>query len=374
MVDFDEFGPEKILEVHDSTTGMHGFLVIDNTALGPGKGGIRMTPSVTIDEVAKLARTMTWKCALAELLFGGAKSGVVANVKKLKKEEKMEIIRAFSRALKPVCPSVYIAAPDMNTAEEEMAVFAMENGSMKAATGKPSNLCVAPGEKCGIPHEYGSTGFGIFRSTLVATKHIGLDIEGATVAIEGFGNVGNFTARYLTKRKVRLIAVSDSKGCIYSGNGLDYQKLSKVKRETGSVINYRPGKVIENEKIFELPVDILIPAAMPNVINEKNVNKIRARIVVEAANIPVTPKTEERLHEKGILVVPDIVANVGGVISSYSEYIGENPKQIFKFVVKKIEKNIKVVLERAEEKGIKPRDAGVEIAKKRVNKAMERKS
>jgi glutamate dehydrogenase (NAD(P)+) len=157
----DEWGPEKILHVHDPKVGMKGVLVIDNTVLGPSKGGIRMLPLIATEEIFRLARTMIWKCALAELPFGGAKSGIVADPKQISKEKKMEIIGAFSRALKPVCPKLYVAAPDVNTGEEEMGVFAKENGSMKACTGKPANMCVKPGVKCGVPHEYGSTGFGV---------------------------------------------------------------------------------------------------------------------------------------------------------------------------------------------------------------------
>ena len=308
MVDFDEFGPEKILEVHDAKTGMHGFVVIDNTSRGPAKGGIRMTSTVSIDEVAKLARTMTWKCALADLPFGGGKSGIISPPK-MTEQQKMEIMKSFAIALRPVCPSLYVAAPDMNTGEKEMAEFVIANGHMKSATGKPSDMCVAPGEHCGIPHEFGSTGWGVFHSTIVAIESEGLDTKKMTVAIEGYGNVGSFAVRFLSEEGAKIIAVSDSKGTIYNENGLDVKKLEEVKKNTGSVTNYSPGKVLKGGKLFELPVDVLIPAALPNVINKDNVNKIKARIIVEAANIPITPDIEEKLFKKSILVVPDFVAN-----------------------------------------------------------------
>jgi len=372
MVEFDEFGPEKIFEVYDAKTGMHGFTVIDNTALGPGKGGIRLTPTVTIDEVAKLARTMTWKCSVAGLPFGGGKSGIVADYRKISREQKHDIIKAFAIALRPICPRMYIAAPDINTAEEEMRVFVEANGSLKSATGKPANLCVSPGEKCGIPHEYGSTGFGVYHSTLIAAEHIGLNVKGASVAIEGLGNVGSFAAKYLSQHGAKIVAVSDSKGCIYNEQGLDYKTLSKVKTETGSVINYKPGNVLDTRKIFELQVDILIPAAVPDVINKDNVNKVKAKIVVEASNIPTTAVIEEIMHRKGILVVPDFVANAGGVISSYAEYRGKNPDDMFNMVEAKIKKNTRFVLEKAKADKVKPRDAAMEIAVKRVREAMKR--
>ncbi|MBI2085540.1 MAG: Glu/Leu/Phe/Val dehydrogenase [Candidatus Aenigmarchaeota archaeon] len=374
MVNFDEFGPEKILEVFDQKTGMHGFTVIDNTSLGPAKGGIRMTPSVTIDEVAKLARTMTWKCSLADLPFGGGKSGIVADPKKISLEQKMAIINAFSTAIKPICPSKYIAAPDINTSEKEMEEFVRANGSFRSATGKPSTLCVAPGVKCGIPHEYGSTGFGVAHSTLVAIEHLKMNIKRTTIAIEGYGNVGAFAAEYLDAFGAKIISVSDSKGCAYNKDGLDMEKLSKIKKDTGSVTNYKPASIITNEKLFELNVDIIIPSAVPDVINKGNVDKLKCKIVVEAANIPTTPEIEEKMHKNGILVVPDFVANAGGVISSYAEYKGENPARMFQMVEKKIRKNTKLVLEESKKNKVKPRDAAMEIAVNRVRKATTREN
>lgn len=362
-IEFDEFGPEKIFEVYDHKTKMHGFVVIDNTARGPGKGGIRLRPDVTKEEVFRLARAMTWKCALADLPFGGGKSGIIADDKKISKKEKKAIVEAFSRALKPVCPSMYVAAPDMNTAEEEMRWFAEANGSMKACTGKPKDLG-------GIPHELGSTGFGVFHATLVAAEHFGLDIKNSTVAIQGFGNVGRFVAKFLTEKEAKLIAISDSKGVIYNENGLDFKELEKVKDETGSVINYKPGDVFKGEEIFELQVNILIPAATADVITSKNVDKIKAKIIVEGANIPIPHDIENILHKKGILVVPDFVANAGGVISSYVEYIGEKKEQMFKLVEEKINKNTKLVLEMSKKENINPRDAAMRIAKERIREAV----
>ncbi|MEM2559825.1 MAG: Glu/Leu/Phe/Val dehydrogenase [Candidatus Bathyarchaeia archaeon] len=369
----DEWGPEKVLQVYDPRTQMRGILVIDNTALGPGKGGIRMTPTVDVEEAFRLARTMTWKCALAELPFGGAKSGIIADPKKISKEEKISLIRAFAMAIKPLSPSQYIAGPDINTGEEEMAVYAMANGNLSSCTGKPANMCVRPGEKCGIPHEYGSTAYGVFHATMVASEHVGLDLKKARVAIDGFGNVGSFLMKYLSDYGAKIVAVSDSKGCIYNPDGLDYEKMRRIKAETKSVINYEPGEVLKNEELFELPVDILVPASIPDVINERNVDKIQARIVIEAANIPAKPEIEKILHERGILVVPDFVANAGGVISSYAEYLGENPTRMFELVEEKIVKNTRLVLREAAGIKIPPRETALKIAKARVREAMERR-
>jgi glutamate dehydrogenase/leucine dehydrogenase len=361
MIEHDEWGPEFLVEIYKPKVGLHAFLCIDNTALGPGKGGIRMTPTVTEEEVFRLARTMTWKCSLAGLPFGGAKSGIIADPKKISIEQKAELMRAFGRALKGIAPKYYIGAPDVNTGEQEMKWFVEGNGSLKSVTGKPK-------EMGGLPHELGSTGFGVFHSTLIAAKFANLEITKASVAIEGFGNVGSFAAKFLSQVGAKLVAVSDSKGVIYNPEGLDFNKLSEIKKQTGSVVNYQPGQVLPNEEIFKLPVDILIPAALSDVINESNVNEIKAKLLVEAANIPCKPEIEKVLHERGILVVPDFVANAGGVISSYCEYKGYDETKMFSVVEKKIKKNTKAVLKRAKREKILPRDAAMEIAKERILK------
>lgn len=365
----DEWGPEKILQVYEPDTGMKGILVIDNTKLGPGKGGIRMMPTITTKEIFRLARTMTWKCALAKIPFGGAKSGIISDPKQISEEKKMELIRAFSRALKQVCPSLYVAAPDINTGENEMAAFALENGSMKSATGKPVRLCVKPGVQCGIPHEYGSTALGVVQAAFTAANYLdGLDIDKATAAIEGFGNVGSFVVDYFSQIDIKIVAVSDSKGCIYNSDGLDFEKLQDIKLKTGSVINYRPGKVLENKALFELDVDFLVPAAIPDVVTKENVERIKAKMVVEAANLPLSPEIENILSERGIMVIPDILANAGGVISSYAEYKGYNPKRMLELVQRKIRQNTIKVIETALAKEIELRDAAMKLAKDRLNK------
>jgi glutamate dehydrogenase (NAD(P)+) len=358
----DEFGPEVVFEVYDHKSGMTGFTVIDNTALGPGKGGIRMTPSVTVEEVMRLARAMTWKNALAGLPFGGAKSGIVADPGKMTLQKKEEIIRAFSRAIKPICPSKYIAGPDMNTTEREMQWFAEANGDLKSATGKPKAVG-------GLPHELGSTGFGVVHSTAVAAKHIGLDLKGATVAIEGFGNVGWFAAKLLTERGAKIVSISDSRGAIHNPSGLDFGKLDQMKRETGSVVNYRPGMPGTCDSILSSDADILITAAIPDLIKPGDAGKLKFRLIVEGSNIPMLPETEKSCHDKGILVVPDFVANAGGVISSYVEYKGGSEKEMFALVEKKLTENTKAMLKEMKASGGTPRDAALSLAMKRVKGA-----
>ncbi len=359
MVKYDEIGPEKIIQVYDPKTGMKGILVIDNTKRGPGKGGIRMTPDVSIEEVSRLARAMTYKTALIDLPFGGAKGGIIADAKLLSPEKKEEIVRAYARALKSLVPTEYISAPDMYTDSKDMDNFADEIGNKKACTGKSK-------EKGGIPHELGSTGFGVVESIKVAADYINLDLKNATVAIEGFGEVGKAVCKFLLELGVKIIAISDSKGCIYNESGLDYEKLQEIKRKTGSVINYRPGKFLANEKLFELDIDILIPGARPNVITKENVDKIKAKLIAEAANIPTTPELEEKLYKKEILVIPDFLCNAGGVISSYVEYIGGTEKEVFELIRKKISENTKLVLEKSGKENITPRQAALKIAKERL--------
>jgi glutamate dehydrogenase/leucine dehydrogenase len=361
MIEHDEFGPEKIVEVYDPKSGMKGFVVIDNTALGPGKGGIRMTPIVDKEEVVRLARAMTWKCAMAGLPFGGAKSGIIADDRQISKTKKEEIVRAFSRAIKPVCPSLYVAAPDMNIAELEMEWFARENGSMKSCTGKPKSMG-------GLPHELGSTGFGIYIATRTASPYAKLDLKKATFAVEGFGNVGWFAAKHLIEHGSRLVAVSDSKGVAFNESGFDFEKLEKTKKDAGSVVKYKGATKANN--ILDVSADILVTAAMPDLIKLSDVARLKFRLIVQGSNIPMSYETEELCHKRGILVVPDFVANAGGVISSYVEYIGGDENAMFKLVEEKISKNTQFVLDEAARNKSSPRQSALEIAKERVRKAM----
>jgi glutamate dehydrogenase/leucine dehydrogenase len=347
-----------VITVYDPKSGMKGFLVIDNTKLGPGKGGIRMTPTVTVEEVMRLARAMTWKNALAEIPFGGAKSGIVADPGKMTLQKKEEIIRAFARAIKPVCPSMYVAGPDMNTTEREMQWFAEANGDSKSVTGKPKALG-------GLPHELGSTGFGVVHATIVAARHADIDIKKATVAIEGFGNVGWFVAKLLSERGARIVAVSDSKGAVHNPDGMDFEKLANVKKK-GSVSVYRPGTPGTCDSILSADADILITAAIPDLIKPKDVARLKFKLIVEGSNIPMAPETERSCHEKGILVVPDFVANAGGVISSYIEYKGGTEKEMFALVERRISENTRLVLREMKASGGTPRDAAVRLAMEKV--------
>lgn len=340
MITKDKFGPEYVLKVYDPEVGMEGFLVIDNTALGPGKGGIRMTPDLTEEEIWRLARTMTWKNALAGIPFGGAKAGIVWKNDDLNLKKKF--IQNFARTIKMFTPRYYIAGPDVNTGEKEMQWFVEATGNWRSATGKPANLCMKifgkAGEKCGIPHEFGSTGFGVAHAAAEAARLKGINIAGATIAIDGFGNVGSFALKYLQKMGAKIVAVADRNGTIYQRKGLQEQLLNKIKLQGKSVTEYPNSKKLNRDAIFTIPVDILIPASVTDVINNQNKDKIQAKIIVEGANIPMNERVENELFKKGVLIVPDFVANAGGVISSYAEYRGYNPKKMFEMVERKIKK------------------------------------
>lgn len=369
----DEFGPEYVIEVSDASIGMEGFLVIDNTAIGPGKGGVRMTPDVTAHEVSRLARAMTWKNALAGIPFGGAKAGIKwpGGDDELKKQ----FVQSFARAIKPFTPKKYITAPDVNAAETEMQWFVEATGDWQSATGKPADLCMkvfgSPGEKCGIPHEYGSTGFGVAHVTKVAAEVYGIDLKSATVAIEGFGNVGSFAYKHLREMGATIVAVSDKDGAIYSKDGFDDEKLMKISEERKSVMEYEGAEKRNHSEIFGLEVDILIPASITDVINDSNKDSIKAKLIIEAANIPMTEETEKYLHEKGIIVVPDFVANSGGVISSYAEYRGFNPDKMFKLIEDKITKSAQAVLEKSKQTNAWPREVGLQLAQEKVRSVMQ---
>jgi len=365
--EMDEWGPEKILQVYDPDTGMKGVLVIDNTSTGPGKGGIRFAESVTLTEVFKLARTMTWKCASAGLPFGGAKGGILANPGKV---NQVEWIKSFAKMIKPYCPSQYIAATDVGTTELDMAVFAHEIGDMRACTGKPQELG-------GIPHELGTTGYGVsvaLRTTIDFLKDIkrkGLDISKPLLAltntldkkrndfkivIQGFGNVGSFTAKFLNDLNIKVIGVSDVSGFVFDDNGLDIPKLmsdmkDKSKLSDLPVDNHNHQNhsynILDKDEIFNVDSDIFIPAALTGVINDKTAPKLlehNVKIIVEGANIPTTPTADQYLVDNNILIIPDFLANSGGVIGSFVEYQGRTEKEAFDLIEYKITNNVKRAL------------------------------
>ena len=372
--EIDEWGPEKVLQVYDPDTGMKGVLVIDNTSKGPGKGGIRFAPSVTPLEVFRLARTMTWKCAAAGLPFGGAKGGIIADPNKV---DRVSWMKSFAKMIRPYCPSQYIAATDVGTTELDMAIFAHEIGDMRACTGKPSELG-------GIPHELGTTGYGVSVALQTAfdilkeLKIIQLSQKSQTrVVIQGFGNVGSFAARFLDQNGVKVVGVSDVSGFIYNKEeeGLNIPKLMKDMKGKAKLSDLKDYgyEIRDKDEIFEIGLDIFIPAAMGGVINNKTAPKLLGngvKMVVEAANIPTTSDAGEYLHKNKIWIIPDFLANAGGVIGSFVEYQGRTEKDAFDLIEYKISKNIKEVLTEAIMKEENPRKIATELSKQIVYRAM----
>ncbi|MGB8218210.1 MAG: Glu/Leu/Phe/Val dehydrogenase [Candidatus Methanoperedens sp.] len=353
----DEIGPEKVVYLYEPRTKMKAIVVVDNVAAGPAIGGVRMTPDVTTTEVRRLARAMTYKNVMAGLPHGGGKSGIIADPKTANREQ---LIRTFARGIKNL--HEYIPGPDMGTDEASMAYIYDE---ISRAVGLPRELG-------GIPlDEIGATGYGVALCADIAKDYINLDLSGARLTIEGFGNVGKPAARFLSERGVILVAASDSKGTINNPKGLDVEELIRIKETTGSVTNYKDGEVLKTTDLLMVTTDIFIPAARPDVINEANSDVLDAKLVIEGANIPVTENAEKMLHDRGILVVPDFVANAGGVITASVEYHGGTEASAFERIKNTIPRNTKELLDKVYGEKTYPRETAIGIAKQRVMRAMK---
>ncbi len=353
----DEIGPQKIIHLYEPGIKMKAVVVIDNIATGPAMGGVRMASDVTFDEVRRLARAMTFKNAIAGIPHGGGKSGIIADPKKVNKEQ---VIRTFARSIKNLLE--YIPGPDIGTDETCMAHIYDET---ERAVGLPRELG-------GIPlDEIGATGYGVAQCADVAKDYIDLDLNGARFTIEGFGNVGKPAARFLGEKGAVLVGASDSKGTIYNSNGINVEELIRIKESTGSVINYKNGEVLKTTDLLLINTDIFIPAARPDVITDANSDVVDAKLIIEGANIPITESAEKLLHDRGILVVPDLVANAGGVITASVEYHGGTESAATGRIKNIIRSNTKEILDKVYRDKTYPRETAIEIAKQRVLKAMK---
>lgn len=352
----DEYGPEKIVYIYEPRCGLKGIVVIDNISAGPAIGGIRMAPDVTTEEVFRLARAMTWKNALAGIPHGGGKSGIIADPATPNKET---LIRQFARAMEQL--EGYIPGPDMGTDEVAMAWVRDE-------IGRSVGLSKVLG---GIPlDQIGATGYGLAVCAEVAQDFADVKLEGARIVVQGFGNVGSHAARYLQDRGAVLVGASDLDGTVYDEKGIDVEKLVQVKQETGRVTDYPDGETMRIDDWIDIDCDIFVPAARPDVINETNALQLKAKIVLQGANIPVTARAERILHDRGILSVPDFVANAGGVICASVEYKGGTQKRAFETIEEKIKENTAEVLELAKTHSQIPAEAALSLAKQRVAEAM----
>jgi glutamate dehydrogenase (NAD(P)+) len=354
----DALGPAKVIHVHEPRLGLRGILVVDNVAIGPSIGGLRMASDVSLEECARLARAMTLKNAAAGLAHGGGKS-VLCGDPKMERARKEALVRGFAHALRN--ESDYIFGPDMGTDETCMAWVKDEIGR---AVGLPREIG-------GIPlDEIGATGWGLAHCAEVAARHLGFSLRGATFAIQGFGAVGRHAARFLARLGAVLVAASDSGGAVHDAAGLDLGTLIPLKDAGKSVRDYPGGRKLGRDDIIGVECDLWIPAARPDVVREDNAARLRARLVAQGANIPFTAGAERMLHERGVLVIPDFIANAGGVICAAMEYRGASQSQAFAAIEERIRANTRQVLERMTAERLLPREAAVKLAEDRVRKAM----
>ncbi len=298
-----------------------GFRVMYNIALGPAKGGIRYHPGVNLDEVTTLAAWMTWKCAVAGIPFGGGKGGVICDPSKMSQRELEALTRRYiAEIIDAIGPEKDVPAPDVNTNEQVMA-WVMDTYSMHVGVATTAVVTGKPVEMGGSLGRREATGRGVMITTREAAQHLGLDIKRATVAVQGFGNVGSVSALLLARLGAKIVAVTDWKGGVHNPAGLDVDALVAWTAQRKTVAGFPKAEPLAVDRIFELDVDVLIPAALEAQITMANAPKIKAKIVAEGANGPTTPEAHTHLHARGVFVIPDILANAGGVTTSYFEWV-----------------------------------------------------
>lgn len=354
----DKLGPFKVIHLYEPSVDLKAVLVVDNVALGPSIGGIRMAVDVTTEECMRLARAMTYKNAAAGLPHGGGKAVIVANPK-MPKNDKEALIRAFANGLRN--EDAYIFAPDMGVDEECMAWIRDEVGRVVGL----------PREFGGIPlDELGATGWGLSQVVDLAAAERGFNVQGARFVVQGFGAVGKHVSRFFAQKGAVLIGVADSRGAICDESGLDVNSLITLKSEGKSVTDFQGAKKISNDDLVKLECDIWIPAARPDVIHEGNVHYLNTKVMLQGANIPCTLAAEKYLHQHGVLCIPDFIANAGGVICASMEYHGATQKVAFEVIEEKVRQNTKQVIQLINERAILPRDAALALAKQRLEKAM----
>ena len=371
------------VKMHDGSIKVfQGFRVHYNTARGPGKGGIRYHPQESLDTVKALAAWMTWKTSLADLPLGGAKGGIICDPKSMTNEELETLSRGYIRAIRSfIGPKIDIPAPDVYTNPQIMA-WMYDEYSKLVGYNEPAEIPAKPVEANGSEGRYDSTALGGMYILEESAKLIGINLKGAKVAIQGFGNAGSFAFKLATSLGAKVVAVSDSKGGIYNEEGLDFEKLNETKSQKGSVVDYEKGEKITNEQLLESDVDVLIPAALENQITTENADKIKAKLVLELANGPTTPEADEILFEKGVLTMPDFLVNSGGVIVSYFEWVQNlsgthwSEEEVYNKLKEVMLKSYKSMIDTQntyKEKGIKitPRTAAYIVAVDRVAKAMK---
>ena len=322
-----------------------GYRVQHSTMRGPAKGGVRYHPQVNLDEVKALATWMTWKCAIVGIPFGGGKGGISCNPKEMSPAELERMTRRYIIEIMPIIgPEKDIPAPDVYTNSQTMA-WMMDTFSMNIGYAVPGIVTGKPLEIGGSLGRESATGRGTVYTAESAAKYIGLDLSKATCAVQGFGNAGSIAAKLISELGTKVIAVSDSQGGIFSSNGLDPDAVIKHKKETGSVLGFAGSEDITNEELLIIDCDVLIPAALENSITEKNAADVKAKIIAEAANGPTTPEADRILEEKNVFIIPDILANAGGVTVSYFEWV-QNVQHLF-WKEEEINERLKTIMDKA---------------------------
>jgi glutamate dehydrogenase (NAD(P)+) len=344
--------PKRIMEVsvpvkmdNGQTKVFTGFRVQHNVSRGPAKGGLRYHPNVTLDEVKALAAWMTWKTATVNLPYGGAKGGIVCDPKRMSKGELERMTRRYAAEIQPIIgPEVDIPAPDVYTDSQTMA-WIMDTYAMTVGHAAPGVVTGKPVSIGGSEGRTDATGRGVLYVVEEACKVKKVNLRGATVAIQGFGNVGSAVARLFAEKKAKIIAISDSRGGVHNPRGIDPLRALRYKERSGTVVGMPGASRISNDELLALKCDILVPAALENVITLHNADQIKAKIVAEAANGPTTPHADEILSRKGIFVVPDILANAGGVTVSYFEWTQD--LQGFFWQLQEVNSKLEFVMRRA---------------------------
>jgi glutamate dehydrogenase (NAD(P)+) len=310
------------VRMHDGAVKVFtGYRVQHNTSRGPGKGGIRYHPSASLGEVKALAMWMTWKCAVVGIPYGGAKGAVICDPKNMTSQQLETLTRRYTTEIALLIgPDRDIPAPDVNTNAQTMA-WIMDTYSMHAGHTVPAVVTGKPLSIGGSEGRNEATARGAVYTIIEASKHLGLDLEGARVVVQGFGNAGSFSAKLMAELGAIVVGLSDTQGGIHNPKGLDPNKVDAYKRETGSVVGFPGSVTMSNSELLELDCDILIPAALENQIGEHNAPRIRAKLIAEAANGPTSPEADRILHEKGVFMIPDILCNAGGVTVSYFEWV-----------------------------------------------------
>jgi glutamate dehydrogenase (NAD(P)+) len=349
-----------------------GYRVQYNITLGPAKGGIRFHPDVTLDEVSALAAWMTWKCAVAQLPFGGGKGGIICDPTKMSKRELEALTRRYTaEIIDAVGPDKDVPAPDVNTNEQVMAWF-MDTYSMHVGHTATAVVTGKPIEMGGSLGRREATGRGVMIITREAAKHLGLSLKGARIAVQGFGNVGSVAAGLLQEMGATIVAVTDWKSGVYNAKGLDIKQLIAHNAEHRTVEGFAGSEPITNEALFKLDLDVLIPAALEEQLTADNMHDIRAKLIVEGANGPTTPVAHKYLHDKGIFVVPDILANAGGVTVSYFEWVQDRhgyfwpEREVNERLEAKMCQAFDVVLQTAQQYHVDMRTAAYIVAINRV--------